>query len=115
MEIKNVREPNIEEKKSIVPMLVAFGISTAILTTTIYLMTFHFMDIEESMYLSGKTISKRTALQHDQIIKLFETIYGRDYMLNKFEGISISFLASIIAEAFCGVVYKVHKTIRGLK
>ena len=33
---------------------------------------------------AGKALSAKTALQHDQIIKLFEVIFGRDYMLNKF-------------------------------
>lgn len=115
MEIKNVREPNKKEKESIVPMLVTFGITTAILTAVIYFMTFHFKEMGESMYLAGKTLSRKTALEHDQIIKLFEAIYGRDYMLNKFEGVPVSALASIIAEAFCGIVYKVHKTVKGMR
>jgi len=115
MKIKNVREPNQEEKESIVPILITFGITTAILTAIIYLMTFHFMEIGESMYLAEKAISKKTALQHDQVVKLFEAIYKRDYMRNKLEGIPVSVLASIIAEGFCGMIYKVHKTIKGLK
>lgn len=115
MAIKNVREPSEEEKTSIIPKLVTFGITTAILTGVIYLMTFNNANIGESMYLAGKALSAKTALQHDQIIKLFEVIFGRDYMLNKFEGVSISALASIIAEAVCGIIYKVHTTIKGMK
>ena len=115
MEIKNVREPSEEEKKNIIPKLVTFGITTAILTGVIYLMTFNNANVGESMYLAGKTLSTKTALQHDQIIKLFEAIFGRDYMLNKFEGMTISALVSVIAEAVCGVVYKVHTTIKGMK
>lgn len=115
MEIKNVREPNIEEKENVIPKLITFGITTSILTSVIYIMTFYYANIGESMYLAGKMLSTKTALQHDQIIKLFELVYGRDYMLNKFEGVSISFLTSIIAEAACGIIYKAHTTIKGMK
>lgn len=114
MEIKNVREPSEEEKKSIVPKLMLFGITTAIVTTVIYLITFYSMDVGESMYLAGKIASTKTAAEHDTIVKLFEAVYGRDYMLNKFEGVSISALTSIVAEAACGIFYKVHNSIKGM-
>lgn len=114
MQIKNVREPNEEEKQSIVPKLMLFGVTTAIVTSVIYLITFHSMDIGQSMYLADKIASTKTAAQHDIIVKLFEMVYGRDYMLNKLEGISISALTSIIAEAACGIVYKVHSSIKGM-
>lgn len=115
MQIKSVREPNEEEKQSIIPKLVLLGVTTAIVTSVIYLITFHSMDIGESMYLAGKIASTKTAAQHDIIVKLFETIYGRDYMLNKFEGLSISALVSLVAEAACGIVYKVHDVAKGMK
>lgn len=115
MQIKNVREPNEEEKKSILPKLILLGVTTAIVTSVIYLITFNSMDIGESMYLAGKIASTKSAAEHDIIVKLFETIYDRDYMLNKFEGVSISALASIIAEVACGIIYKAHNTIKGIR
>lgn len=115
MKIKNVREPNEEEKKNVIPKLMLFGVTTAIVTSVIYLLTFYSMDIGESMYLAGKIASTKTAAQHDIIVKVFETVYGRDYMLNKFEGVSISALISIIAEVACGIVYKVNTTLKGMK
>lgn len=115
MQIKNVREPSQKEKIGIVPKLVTLGVLTAILTSVIYICTFSNMDIGESMYLAGKIISSKAAFEHDLVIKLFEAIYGRDYMLDKFEGIPISVLASIICEAVVGVIYKVQKTVKGLK
>ena len=39
MQIKNVREPNEEEKQSTVPKLMLFGVTTAIVTSVIYLIT----------------------------------------------------------------------------
>ncbi len=113
MQIKNVREPNDEEKNSIIPKLILFGVTTAIVTTVVYLITFYSMDIGESMYLAGKIASGKTVAQHDTIIKLFEAVYGRDYMLNKFEGVTISALVSLVAEAACAIVYKVNNTIKG--
>lgn len=113
MKIKNVREPNEEEKESIIPKLIIFGVTTAIVTSVIYLINFHHMDIGESMYLVENIISPKTAAEHNAIIKLFEAVYGRDYMLNKFEGVSISALVSIIGEAACGIVYKVNNVIKG--
>ncbi len=113
MQIKNVREPNEEEKNSIIPKLILFGVTTAIVTSVIYLINFHFMDVGESMYLAGKIADTKTAAEHDAIIKLFEAVYGRDYMLNKFEGVTISALVSLVAEAACAIVYKVNNTIKG--
>ncbi len=115
MQIKNVRNPNEEEKKNIIPKLIYFGVITAIMTGVVYLMTFHYKDIGESMYLTGKIASTTTAAENDLIIKLFETIYGRDYMVNKFEGVPVSFLISIIAETIVGLLYKIHPSIKGAK
>ncbi len=115
MKIKNVREPSDEEKKNILPKVILFGVTTAIVTSVIYLITFYSMDIGESMYLAGKIASTKTAAEHDVMIKLFEAVYGRDYMTNRFEGLSISFLASIVAEAACGIIYKAHTIFKGVR
>ncbi len=113
MQIKNVREPNEEEKNNIIPKLILFGVTTAIVTSVVYLITFYSIGIGESMYLAGKIAPGKTVAEHDAIIKLFEAVYGRDYMLNKFEGVTISALVSLVAEAACAIVYKVNNTIKG--
>lgn len=109
MKIKNIREPNEEEKNSIIPKLILFGVVTAIITLAIYFLDFHFMEIGESMYLKDKIISSNFAAEHDILIKLFEAVYGRDYMTNKFEGLTISAIASIVGETAIGLFVKITK------
>lgn len=111
MEIKNIREPNREEKSSIIPKIVLFGATTAIVTLVIYLLNFNF-DLNESMYLTGKIASTKTAAQHDFFIKIFESIYSRDYMTNKLEGLSISALMGIVIDTCATVGLKVKNKLK---
>ena len=83
MEIKNIREPNEKEKSELVPKAILLGVTTAILTTVIYMIDFHYFDINESLYLSEKLILSKTVAQHDMVVEVFEFFYKRDYMLNK--------------------------------
>lgn len=115
MQIKQVRDPNEEEKNNIIPKLLLFGTTTVIITALIYLIDFHFYDIEESMYITQNIISSRLAAEHNLVIQLFEKFYGRDYMLNKLEGLPVSAIISIVAEAAIGLIYKVHTTIKGMR
>ena len=115
MQIKQVRDPNEEEKNKKIPKLQHFGTTTVIITALIYLIDFHFYDIEESMYITQNIISSRLAAEHNLVIQLFEKFYGRDYMLNKLEGLPVSAIISIVAEAAIGLIYKVHTTIKGMR
>lgn len=111
MEIKNIREPNEEEKESIVPKLILFGTTTAVVAAVIYLCNFNY-DINQSMYLADTIMSTKTAAQHNFLIKVFETIYGRDYMTNRLEGVSISTLISAVFNACCALAYKYKDNIK---
>lgn len=115
MKIKNVREPSEKEKTEIIPLLITMGISTALITGVIYLCCFHFKEIGESLYAAEKILSSRSAAYQNLIAKFFETIYSRDYMLSKFEGIPISLMLSVVTEVIVGIAYKANKTLKGLK
>ena len=106
MEIKNVRKPTEKEKKDIIPKLTVIGITTAIITLLIYFMEFYRFDIGESMHIVEKFWTSKSNAQHNLLISFFEELYGRDYMLNKLEGLPVSALVAVVFEAFCGVVYK---------
>jgi len=114
MEIKNVREPSEEEKESLLPKLVLFGITTAILTTVIYLVGFQYGTVGESLFIAEKVASKEAAY-HDLLMKLFEFVYGRDYMLSKLEGLPISAMAAVASETVIGVIYKGYQTVEEVK
>ncbi len=107
MEIKNIREPNNEEQESIIPKIILFGASTAIVTLVVYLLNFNF-ELNESMYLTDKILSTKTAAQHDFLIKIFELIYHRDYMENHLEGISISALISAVFNSCIALGFKIQ-------
>ena len=98
MEIKNIREPNEKEKSELVPKAILLGVTTAILTTVIYMIDFHYFE---------KLILSKTVAQHDMVVEVFEFFYKRDYMLNKLEGLSISVVMSIISQLVVGAFYMV--------
>lgn len=51
----------------------------------------------------------KSVVPHNFIIKIFETIYGRDYMLNKLEGLSVSALISAVFNICCYGAYALNK------
>lgn len=113
MEIKNVREPKKEEKIGIIPQLVIFGISTAVVTLVVYLLDFK-ADLGESLYVAEKILPNKSIATHNAIIKLFENIYGRDYMLSKLEGLSVSALVGAIFNILIYIYCKFDKRVKGL-
>lgn len=105
MKIKGVREPDKEEKKSILPKLALIGATTAILTCLFYFTTFFTKDLGESMYLANNFFNMKSIAEHNALIKLFELMYGRDYMLSRLEGLPVSAVASVLFEALAGTVF----------
>lgn len=113
MKIKRVRKPNGKEKEELIPKLVLYASTTAIVSILIYIMTFTG-PLEESMYVVGKVIPNKSAAQHDLIIKVFEFFYKRDYMLNRLEGVPISALVGIVATAVITLAGKVIESAKRL-
>lgn len=97
MEIKNIRKPKKSEKSKLIPILIAYGICTAILTTIIYIGWFN-KPVGESLYIPVSFWTMKSNATHNALIELFEAVFGRDYMKSRLEGISFStVLAGIIS------------------
>lgn len=115
MQIKNVRDPNQKEKNEILPKLALMSITTAILTCIFYFTTFFTKDIGESMYLASNFFNMKSIAEHNALVKLFELMYGRDYMLSRLEGLPVSIVASILFNALAGTIYMVKTHEKGIK
>lgn len=102
MKIKNIREPDKKEKQEIIPRLMAFGISTLLVAGVIYITSFN-KEIGESLYidLASHWYAAKEVINHNLLVKVFEFIYGRDYMLSRLEGLSVAGGLSVILN-LCG-------------
>lgn len=107
MSIKSVREPNEEEKSSLVPTLVGLGLAFAMGTLAIYFMYFN-EEVGRNLYMETNFWAQKSVAEHNYIIQIFETIFKRNYMKSKLEGIGVSALLSLVIDVVLGIPYSLY-------
>lgn len=107
MSIKSVREPTEKEKEYLIPTLIGLGLAFAVGTLAIYFLYFN-KEVGESLYLEANFWTQKSVAEHNYVIKIFESIFKRDYMKNKLEGISFSALLSLIIDIVVGIPYSIY-------
>ena len=79
----------------------------AVGTLAIYFMYFN-KEVGECLYQEANFWNQKSVTQHNYIIEIFETIFKRDYMKSKIEGISISALLSLVIDTTIGIPYALY-------